>query len=545
MVWRVLILFLVVLTFIFPYKILAQEKSPNKKEEPTVTQPVVTQPTVTQPAVVQPHVLPVNTVKDFVITQDSGIQEPLLSPLLPTLVEALSWQDQELVAYLKALEQLSSECLDSKAWKYCFSQDIFESKSSQSNQNRVQVQSFLKQFSRYSSLKRKSRAAFLGTRWQCSKHQSEGYALALSLERDFPEQESQVWAKEIHKKVSQCEKFFYRDESLIRGALMLMLKQNCAASIDLLKKVNHGDLALRDRSLYLRWLCQDPIVRDQNFLLSLNPIPLGMYGHLLMAQNSFVAKEEVWRIQLKGQHEEYSHFLNGLTYFLQTGQSEKIRWLASHLDTRRLAQKESPQFQATIALIFHKVGFDLPVFKILHQVLAYHPQLASADLLPLMFPVRYWEVIQESAGSDIDPILLKSLIRQESAFASNAQSQARAMGLMQVIPSTARRMGLKNSHQLMDPKTNVYTGTRYLRQLVKQFGFVELALAGYNAGPKRVEEWQKRYPTSDPELFVELIPYRETREYVRLIKRNEAIYRRILSEGSSKVDKDLKKKAKE
>jgi len=464
-------------------------------------------------------------------TSDSSqatIQEPLLSPLLPSLSEALRWETGELFAYVNTSDKSFQDCLKSKAWKSCLSSSLFEPTEFNTNRSRLEVQKFLKIYSKKSGIKKMSRAAALVSKWSCDSFSREAYALALSLEKEFPNAEAKLWARELHKLNGQCSGFIFKDEALIRGALLHMLKDEFSEAIEMLKLVSQEDLSLRDRSLYLRWLCQDPIVKNREFLLSLKPIPFGMYGHLLLQNEEFVAREEVWRIQVRGENKEYSDLLNALSFYVQIGDKEKLKWLASHLDIRRLAQKETAQFQATIALLFHKAGLDLPVFKILHQVLARHPQLASADLIPLMFPVRYWEMIQESAGPDLDPVLLKSLIRQESAFASNARSQARAMGLMQVIPATAKRLGLKDFGRLMDPKTNVDVGTRYFRQLVRQFGSIELALAGYNAGPKRVEEWQKRYQTANIELFVELIPYRETREYVRLIRRNEAIYRRIL-----------------
>jgi len=459
----------------------------------------------------------------------SKVQEPLLSPLLPSLSEVINWETGELFAYLNTAKPEYQACLRSQSWKSCLSQEIFEVKALKSNQSRAEVQKFIRQYSKASRLRKLGRAAVLVTKWNCESTAPEAYALALSLEKEFPSSEASLWARELHKLNGLCRNFVFKDEALIRAALLFMLKEDNSKAIDLLTQVTQEDLSLRDRSLYLRWVCQDPVVRDKNFLFALKPIPLGMYGHLLLQQDEFESKQEVWRIQVRGENKEYSELLNAMSFYLQTGDKEKLKWLASHLDMRRLAQKESPEFQATLALVFHKVGLDLPVFKILHQVLARQPNLASADLLPLMFPVRYWEMIQESAGTDMDPVLLKSLIRQESAFASNAKSQARAMGLMQIIPSTARTLGIRDTDLLMDPKTNVSVGTRYFRQLVRQFGSVELALAGYNAGPKRVEEWKRRYQTSKPDLFLELIPYRETREYVRLIRRNEAIYRRILS----------------
>ncbi|MNL27820.1 Soluble lytic murein transglycosylase precursor [compost metagenome] len=99
---------------------------------------------------------------------------------------------------------------------------------------------------------------------------------------------------------------------------------------------------------------------------------------------------------------------------------------------------------------------------------------------------------------------------------------------MQLIFPTARIFGVKQKNDLLSPEANIHAGSEFLAQLITQFGSVELALAAYNAGPLKVREWQKRYPTDNMDLFVEMIPYTETREYVRLVTRNYKVYQAIL-----------------
>jgi soluble lytic murein transglycosylase len=127
-----------------------------------------------------------------------------------------------------------------------------------------------------------------------------------------------------------------------------------------------------------------------------------------------------------------------------------------------------------------------------------------------------------------------SLIRQESEFDHTAVSYANAWGLMQLLPSTGKQMahaeGLKNfqTSQLMDPALNIKLGTRYLRQLMDKFGGApEYALAAYNAGDGRVEDWRSNGPYSGMDEFVESIPFTQTREYVQAILRNVEIYRSL------------------
>ena len=137
---------------------------------------------------------------------------------------------------------------------------------------------------------------------------------------------------------------------------------------------------------------------------------------------------------------------------------------------------------------------------------------------------------------------MASLIRQESEFNPSAVSKANACGLMQLLPSVgktlARQEGMSNfqSFQLFDPATNIRLGTRYLRQTLNKFGGVtEYALAAYDAGDSRVEEWEAAGPYQGIDEFVESIPFTETRGYVESILRNMETYRAIDAVASTQV----------
>lgn len=159
----------------------------------------------------------------------------------------------------------------------------------------------------------------------------------------------------------------------------------------------------------------------------------------------------------------------------------------------------------------------------------------SMEFWRAFYPRLYWEEIRQQARENgLDPFLIAALIRQESAFESNAVSPAGAHGLMQVLPRTgeavSRNLGLIHfrREKLFDPRINISLGTRYLAQLVERFGGnLSLALAGYNAGPEKVKKWMERSPKTDAEIFIENIPYEETRNYVKNVLRNLFIYRRI------------------
>jgi soluble lytic murein transglycosylase-like protein len=152
-----------------------------------------------------------------------------------------------------------------------------------------------------------------------------------------------------------------------------------------------------------------------------------------------------------------------------------------------------------------------------------------------LFPKAYWnDLKRSSAANGLDPYLVASLIRQESEFNPNAVSRANAVGLMQLLPKTgkavAKEVKLKryNASQLYTPAVNLQLGTRYFKGMVDKFGgSFEYALAAYNAGSDRVEDWLGQGKYRDPQEFVESIPFTETREYVQAILRNASVYKQI------------------
>ena len=121
-------------------------------------------------------------------------------------------------------------------------------------------------------------------------------------------------------------------------------------------------------------------------------------------------------------------------------------------------------------------------------------------------------LVDSGTRNGVDPLLLYSIMHQESSFKTSAVSPKGARGLMQLMPYTAVRYGVTN---IFDPKQNIEGGARYMRFLLDHFdGDVSLALAGYNAGEGAVEKYGWRIP-----------PYSETQEYVRRISRRYTILR--------------------
>ncbi|MFC1571132.1 transglycosylase SLT domain-containing protein [Candidatus Margulisiibacteriota bacterium] len=154
------------------------------------------------------------------------------------------------------------------------------------------------------------------------------------------------------------------------------------------------------------------------------------------------------------------------------------------------------------------------------------------------YPRGYWKYVDKySKMYGLDPYLVYAVIREESRFKSRALSRSWAHGLMQIIPSTgrliSRDLGLSYSRwKMYNPRVNIHMGTYYLASLIKRFdGNVPLALAGYNGGPGRVKRWLKKYPKFDLDEFVEDIPLRETRNYVKKVMKSYYGYKRVYSGG--------------
>ncbi len=143
----------------------------------------------------------------------------------------------------------------------------------------------------------------------------------------------------------------------------------------------------------------------------------------------------------------------------------------------------------------------------------------------IRYPLRYEALIRAHAENyGIEPSLLASVIYTESRFDAGARSAAGAVGLMQLLPDTAKGIALRTGGRrfvvddLLDPEINIRYGSWYLRNLLGKYGRLELALAAYHAGQGNVDAWRRKGQG---------IVFPETRDYVARVTRTERVYRRI------------------
>ncbi len=210
----------------------------------------------------------------------------------------------------------------------------------------------------------------------------------------------------------------------------------------------------------------------------------------------------------------------------------------------------SPAIDATRAWILRQQGrsemgteqFNLYRGSINSMKRAYPQYLAAGgeelprDVLMTIFPLEYWDLIQKhSTARNLDPYVVAALMAQESTFVPDIVSYAKAVGLMQLIPPTARVYARKlkmtySSRLSRNPEANVRMGTAYLADLIDEFGDLHLAIAGYNAGESAVRRWVAERPGIEAEEFIDDIPYPQTQLYVKKILGTAEDYRRLYAQ---------------
>jgi len=221
-----------------------------------------------------------------------------------------------------------------------------------------------------------------------------------------------------------------------------------------------------------------------------------------------------------------------------------------HLDRLKLARSEWNNLKSktshsqlvTLAQIAHDWGWN-------HQSILAFAKSRNIDDIDKRFPRYKLSKYQlESNQHQIPLSWAYAITRQESAFKVDAISSAGAKGLMQLTHNTAKHVYRKskkfihhrysNSRQLLDPDTNIELGIAHLGELLKTFnGHLILATAAYNAGSHRVEQWLRNNSVSDPILWVEQIPYKETREYVKNVLTYQEIYSQLTDSDDSFLSK--------
>lgn len=375
-------------------------------------------------------------------------------------------------------------------------------------------------------------------------------AIAYKLEERFPAIEIVELTKRLYKKAVACGSDFASAQASFRLGLLHIWEDRCDDVTELMLKVEQTAQAsqFHARAKYWRFYCADrtgdQLSRQfaQQMLIKEHPMSFqalaasggddNLIDQVLQQAPPQVALRSIVRPEL-------NLLLRAVEALIRVGSSGLAAEIIDH-GTKDIATLE-PEVRIYVAVVMNRIGFTLPKFKILNDLFQDSPQTVSAATLKLYFPLSYFDLVR-SKQTKIDPLLILSLIRQESAFNKEARSIAGARGLMQVMPATARLVSKVRTARLYEPAVNIDVGTKYfLSQLQQYSGDVEFTLAAYNAGTNRVEDWRKRYPTDNRLLFLDLIPFRETRDYVAAILRNYFWYVKLYSpQNKEKADADAK-----
>ena len=199
---------------------------------------------------------------------------------------------------------------------------------------------------------------------------------------------------------------------------------------------------------------------------------------------------------------------------------------------KKLGFKEEALFELNRLITSLRKPSEIILYsKKLKEIGEYKKAISVATMVPysdkvhdLVYPIAYWDVIQDASRRfSIDPVYILSIAREESRLDPEARSVAGALGLMQLMPSTADRIcrkikcSMPDEDAFFDIETNITLGSFYLKTLLDRFRSIPVATAAYNAGENAVKRWVDVYKDREPDEFIEDIPYPETRRYVKKV----------------------------
>ncbi|NDG84100.1 MAG: hypothetical protein EBX52_03560 [Proteobacteria bacterium] len=367
--------------------------------------------------------------------------------------------------------------------------------------------------------------------------------LGLKVEEFFPDEQKLARVTGLYRKADDCDPGNatnkYVQLARFRLGLLSIMGNDCPGAqrvFNRLAKMGVNDYSTRAH--YWSAYCSRAESKKEEFLASFDELfrsnPLGFHtlsinnGDSVLIENLTTPIDPVVkrRTDLEGQ---YNLWIAMLEDYDRMKDPAMVSWLLSPV--RRSPEyllKLEPGVRLYLSTFAYRTKDMISLFRMLDSVFRTQSEYVVDSTLKLFYPLKYLDRISEESKK-LDPLLIAALIRQESAFQESVKSRVGAVGLMQLMPATARLMDRKvKKRDLLKPEINVRLGVRYFQMLVDRFnGDVELALASYNAGSEVVDRWQRRYPTRNRLLFLDLMPFAETRNYVTLIGRNYYWYSRI------------------
>lgn len=369
--------------------------------------------------------------------------------------------------------------------------------------------------------------------------------MALKAEENFPDQQFVKKSMSLYSKLDECAELTQSNQNRyilsgrFRLGLLHVMNDDCNSASQVFKKIQTATLNdYTTRAHYWGAYCareknkREEFIANYDHLFKVNPLGFHTlsinHGSSVLTENlnkpidpivvtrSVSAKDLNTWIKLLEEADQLKEF----------GMVSKLLTLV--LKYPDVLNRLEPGVALYLATFAYRANDRIALFRVLDYVFRSQSVYVIESTMKLFYPLEYVEVISKYTDK-MNPLMIAALIRQESAFNPKVRSRVGAAGLMQLMPYTAHTLDRSvKKKDLLNPEVNIRLGVRYFEKLVDKFnGDVELALAGYNAGPEAVNEWLRRYPIKNKLLFLDLIPYTETRNYVTLIGRNYFWYTQL------------------
>ncbi len=356
-------------------------------------------------------------------------------------------------------------------------------------------------------------------------------ALAATLEDGMPSKVDPKEVAALYAKVGGCfpKRSANREHFLTRAGLLYYYSADYASAATVLARAEAQD-ALVGRPLY--WLYRsrkalgETEKADQTLKKLFRQHPLSFHA-LMAALESGQAPETVFLHPPTPVKKRSKRVPWANAWFEDIETMKRFGFFASSERLTVWVSAKAKRLEPEVRL--YLAEFGSPFFKVtrLTEIFIRRRPLMSTESFKLAYPLAYWPLMERN-GMDLDPLLLLAVGRKESKFDPKAVSPANAQGLLQIHPDTGKRLTDGAALDLTNPYVNITVGAHYITELLKRLdGRLPWALAAYNAGEEAAHSWMVRFPSPDPILQIDLITFRETRNYVGFVLSNYYWYRRL------------------
>jgi soluble lytic murein transglycosylase len=401
-----------------------------------------------------------------------------------------------------------------------------------SRMQKANLKSLLSGMRAFSLEELKTVGAFAIKRKECPNNIAVSTAALLEMHLPFENLSNRI--ADLYEKGARCtrRRSPNQEHFLTRAALFLFLEKKYAAAEKLLQRVEPTD-AFSGRSLY--WLYRTRLklgkadAAKKTLARLKNQLPLSFHSLMVQAEEKTdpIAASDNTTLPARS---TINPSVNPIIE--QAERLHEMAFLASASKMANWALTSYTPREPLVRAYISTLAEPPTQIRTLQTLLVTKPSMRNATFYRLAYPQTYLDLFREFS-SQVDPFLLLSIARKESTMNPRAVSPANAQGLLQLNPDTAKRLSSATSLDLFDPRTNAELAARYLAELRETMkGQLPLMIASYNAGEATVATWTQRYPTSDLLLFIDLIPYRETRDYVGFVLSNYFWYRRLYGEDA-------------